>query len=419
MDDLKSRWMQLDRQIATWWRGDMKQATESEILDPEMNKVWFSEEEADKRKKPVEPTLLFLPFPYVSGAGSKEAFPEMYCWDSYFINWGLLHHKQTETVRKHLLNHLFLVLRFGMVLNGNRTYYTTRSQTPLLAQDVWRYYEHSKDTELLYFAYPLLKKQYTGYWDADHHRTPIGLTTNRDLGDPGLRPELAAEAEILDFTPIFGGDVRNCVPIMTNCALVAYTDVLAKIAERIGLKDEAEHWKKSSSTRKALINQYCWDPDRAFYFEYNYVTGQPLEHYSFCAYWTLWAGVADTAQAEALVAQLDRIECAHGVTITDRIYESPHPEFDWLQFQYPAGWPPMQMIIVEALKRYGYTNEAERIAEKFLRLMLRIYEETGELWEKYNVVDGSLELPIERYKTQPFHGWSSAAIADLGRTLFK
>lgn len=419
MESIKQQWTQLDQQIRSWWDGDLKQATEKELRDPEANKVWHSDPEHEQQEQRESFSLMFLPFPYISSAGSEAAFPEMYCWDIYFINAGLLHHGRTDLVYHHLLNHLFQILRFGVVLNGNRTFYTTRSQAPLLAPDVWRYFEKTRDTDFLLFAYPLLKKQYNEYWDADHHRTPIGLTTNRDLGDPSLRPELAAEAEIMDFTPIFGGDVRNCVPILTNCALVRYTQVLGLIAQQIGLKSEAAHWEQVTTERKQRIQKYCWNSDQQFFFEYNYVEGQQLEYYSHCAYWTLWADVATPEQAKALVDQLPRIEFDHGVAMTDRIYPSPHPEFEWLQFEYPAGWPPMQMIMVDALKRAGYPKDAQRIAEKYLRLMLRIHKETGSLWEKYNVVEGNLTFPKERYELPPFHGWSSAAIADLGRSLFE
>ncbi len=416
--DIKEQWRQLDQQVRGWWDGDIKQATEAQIRDPEANKVWYSDAEHQEIEQREEFSLLFLPFPYISAAGSEAAFPEMYCWDTYFINTGLLHHGRTDLVYNHLLNHLFLILRFGKVLNGNRTFYTTRSQTPLLAADVWRYYEKTGDMDLLLLAYPLLKKQYNEYWDADHHRTPIGLATNRDLGDPSLRPELAAEGEIMDFTPIFGGDVRNCVPIQTNCALVMNTEVLHKIASLTGLSKEAAHWLEITNQRKERIREYCWNEEKQFFFEYNYVEARQLEYYSVCAYWTLWAGVATKTQAAAMAKQLHRIECDHGISITDRIYPSPHPEYEWLQFEYPSGWPPMQMITVAALQRYGYNEDAHRIADKYLRLMLKIHDETGYLWEKYNVADGNLSFPKERYKLPRFHGWSSAAIVDLGRVLF-
>ncbi|NUM78586.1 hypothetical protein HUU40_29860, partial [candidate division KSB1 bacterium] len=73
----------------------------------------------------------------------------------------------------------------------------------------------------------------------------------------------------------------------------------------------------------------------------------------------------------------------------------------------------------DALEAYGYIEIAQRLARKFLRLQLDWFDRTGVLWEKYNVVAGNLECPRERYPVVPLHGWSSTAVAYLGRKLFK
>lgn len=417
MNDLYQRWKSLDTLISQWWDEDTRRATEPEILDPRVNRVWIPEG-GEKERNQEEKTLLFLPFPYISGAGSEAAFPEMYCWDVFFVNSGLLLHNRHDIVRNHLLNHLFSILRFGMVLNGNRSYYLTRSQTPLLAQDVWRYYSHTDDLDFLSLAYPLLKQQFLGYWDADHHRTPTGLATCRDLGDPTHRPELAAEAEVLDFTPLFGGDVRRCVPLQINCALVAYLRALARMARALKRADETARWEEEAEQRSRQIRKLCWNPSESFFFEYDFVAQTQIPVFSLCAYWTLWAEVATPDQAEALVTHLQRFAFPHGLAFTDRIYPSPHHEFEWLQWQYPAGWPPMQMMVTDALLNYGYTAEARRHARAFLSLVLEQYAITGKLWEKYNVVEGNLSFPTERYSVPPMHGWASAAVTTLGHLAF-
>lgn len=423
MDRLKNEWTVLDREIRSWWDSDIRKAHEEEIRDPESNRIWYSDEEHKakeaRKESPIEGTLLFLPYPYISSAGSETAFPEMYCWDIYFINRGLLLHERYDIIRNHLKNHLFMIDRFGMVLNGNRTYYRTRSQTPLLAADIWRYYQATKDMDMLYTAYPLLKKEYLHYWNAEHHKTPTGLATNRDLGDPELRPELAAEAEIHDFSPCFDGDVRNCNPLQTNCALVRYADVLSLIAHTLHRPDEEMLWKSDAQTRRNLINKLCWSDAHKFYFDYNYIESRRLPYWSLSAYWTLWADIASDEQAKSLVKHLARFEQPYGLAQTDQQYPSPHPEFEWVQFEYPSGWPPMQMMVVDSLLRYGYADEAKRIARNYLQLILEQYRLTGKLWEKYNVVDGNLEFPKERYTVPPFHGWTSAAVVVFGDLLFK
>lgn len=428
-------WNHLDQKIKTWWNSDTKKSQETEILDPSINKIWYADEKHRQResRQKEPPTLLYLPFPYVSGGGSESAFPEMYGWDTYFINRGLFEHRRYDLVRYHLLNQLFMIERYGMVLNGNRTFYLGRSQLPLHPQSIKRYYQGRKNIDILLRAYPLLKKEFNFYWTAGHHQTRTGLATNRDLRDPNvdsadrsaeiiqenhLRPELAAEAEVLDFTSIFGGDIRQCTPLLTNCALVSYAKTLKWMALEIGLKEESRMWKQRAAERSSRLNALCWDENKGFYFEYNYLKEQKLPFWSLAAYWCMWAGIADKNQAKKLVQNLERFEHRFGVAQTDKAYPSPHAEFEHLQWDYPAGWPPMHIILYDALRAYGYIEEATRIATKFVKLQLDTFHSTGKLWEKYNVVEGNVEVPRERYPVVPLHGWSSASMVYLGRRCF-
>ncbi len=417
MQNLKSSWEILDKEIRGWWDADLRQAQEAEIRDKALNAIWYSDDEhrAREQKNDPEYTLLFLPFPYVSGGGSEAAFPEMYCWDSFFVNLGLIAHERFDLVRQHILNHLFMIQRYGFVLTGNRTYYLSRSQTPLLAESVRRYHQHHPDRDLLCQAYPLLKYEYHHYWLAAHHQTPTGLVTNRDLGDERLRPELAAEAEVTDFTACFDGDVRRCNPLQTNCALVQYAHNLAWMAEELGWREEADAWRSEARQRSARILELCWDESQGFFFEYQFEQQKRLPYWSLGGYWAMWAGVATPQQAQRLVKNLQRFEHDYGLAQTAEAYPSPHPEFEWLQWNYPTGWPPMQLMVIEGLERYGYAEDAARVARKFLTMMIELHQSTGKLWEKYNVVEGNTTLPRERYVSQPLHGWSCAAVVLLGR----
>ncbi|MBK7257235.1 MAG: hypothetical protein IPI01_05410 [Ignavibacteriae bacterium] len=419
---LKDRWQRADALIRTWWDADLRRAGEDEVRDPRCNQVWFVDDEHRAREQKGAAadafTLLYLPFPYVSAGGSEAAFPEMYCWDIPFINRALLLHGRPEIVRHHLLNHLFLIDRYGFVLTGNRTYYLTRSQTPLLADAVVRYVRHTGDRDMLLRSYPSLRHEYECYWTAPPHLTATGLSTNVDAGDTRLRAELAAEAESLDFTPIYDGDIRQCVPLQLNCALVRYEESLAWIAQQIGRPDEEQMWLGRADKRKGLIRQYCWDRAVGFFFEYSMTRAGRLPFWSLAGFWAMWAGVATREDALAMAPHLRRFAFPFGLTETDCAYASPHPEFTWLQWGYPSAWPPSQMIVVEALDRYGLHAEAEEVAGAYVRCQLEEFDRTGKFWEKYNGVEGSSRLPRERTPCVPMHGWSTASVVWLGHRLF-
>ena len=59
-----------------------------------------------------------------------------------------------------------------------------------------------------------------------------------------------------------------------------------------------------------------------------------------------------------------------------------------------------------ALENYGYHDDAMRIAKKYVSLVEDIFESTGNLWEKYNVLEGSINVTNE-YDMPPMMGWSA------------
>ena len=399
--DLQARWQRLDDAVRSWWDGDLRRADEEAVRD-------------DPRK-----TLLFLPWPYISGGGSESAFPEIYGWDTQFTNHALLQHGRKDIVRWHILDQLSQIDRFGMVLNGNRSFYISRGQPPLLPWSVESYLKTTGDEQFALRAYPSLVAEYTNYWNGPSHQTPIGLSTCRDSGSTTLTPALAAECEAgLDFTPIFDGDIRRCVPIHINVALVRYARVLAQLADRLGWHEKADHWHKEAQQRIDRINEYCWDESKGCYFEYDYVRKIRLPYYSLNVFWPLWEGMATESQARRVVSHLELFDQPHGLTFTDRNYPSPHPEYAVNEWAYPEAWPPQQIVVGLALKSNGYAEKAREVSRKYIANVVETWEQTGHLWERYNAVAGGHDVPIERQPSRPLHGFSSAAAVVVGRIAF-
>ena len=399
---LEDRWRALDDRIRAWWDDDLHHATEERVrADP-------------------DGTLLFLPHPYSSAAGAEAAFPEMYGWDTYFINCGLLAHDRPDIVRGHILNQIFLIERYGFVPNGNRTFYLTRSQPPLLGESVRRYVEATGDREVAQRARLALAKEYLHFWDVPPRRTPCGLSTCSDAGDPARRPELAAEAESgRDFTAIYGGDVRRCVPLHVNAALVRTARCLTWLAELLDDDDEATRWTLEADTRARLLRELCWSSEAQTFLQWNWIIEEHLPHRSLDALWVVWCGAATLEQAAAVAEDCTRFLHPAGLAFTEAAHPSPHPEYTWLQWGYPSGWPGEQIIAVEALDQAGRPDLAAEVARRYLTAQLDLYDRTGHLWEKLSVVSGTTDLPRERYATPAFHGWSSASVALLGRRLFE
>src|SRR5262249_40067010 len=90
--------------------------------------------------------LLYLPHRYVVPGGR---FNEMYGWDSYFIQLGLLRAGEIALARDMTDNFLYEITHYGTILNANRTYYLTRSQPPFLTEMILGVFDRTRDRRWL------------------------------------------------------------------------------------------------------------------------------------------------------------------------------------------------------------------------------------------------------------------------------
>ena len=72
-------------------------------------------------------------------------------------------------------------------------------------------------------------------------------------------------------------------------------------------------------------------------------------------------------------------------------------------------------MTVQGLKRYGFEEDARRIQEKYLRLNLRMFEESGCLWEKFDVVAGT--KGVAEYGVEQQMGWTAGVFAAFANDL--
>jgi neutral trehalase len=110
-----------------------------------------------------------------------------------------------------------------------------------------------------------------------------------------------------------------------------------------------------------------------------------------------------------MVKALWRFEEKGGLTTTDDIplNQRVHPGMP-VQWAYPNGWAPLHFLTVKGLERYSYTDDAQRIANKWLRTNLDWYLKNGLFLEKYNVVDPEKPPSKGVYPSQTGFGWTNA-----------
>ncbi len=402
--------------------------------------------------------LLYLPYPYVVPGGR---FNEMYGWDSYFIQVGLLLDGELEMARHMADNFLYEIEYYGTILNANRTYYLTRSQPPFLTQMLLGVYEQTEDRAWLRNAWPAVESYYR-FWTSEPHLTPeTGLSRYWDVGE-GPAPEVIADEkdaqgrthydrvrefyrgnEVTDYdvgrfydrdkdelTPLFykgdrsmresGFDPSNRFgpfnvgivfynPVCLNSLLYVMETEAAEIQEILGDEEAAEVWKGRARERREAVNAYLWDEAAGLYLDYDFESGSRRRYEYATTFYPLWVGLASPQQAARVRENLSLLEAPGGLLTSTRQTGN--------QWDAPFGWAPLQMIAVEGLRRYGYGEDADRLARKFLGMVTKEFEEHGVIVEKYDVVrresDVSAGIQYGYDSNEVGFGWTNAAYLAL------
>lgn len=402
--------------------------------------------------------LLYLPRPYVVPGGR---FNEMYGWDSYFIQVGLLRDGEIEMAKNMADDFIYQVNNYGRILNANRTYYLTRSQPPFFTQMIWGVYEKTHDKKWLENALPAILKCYqlwatephliketalARYWDFGEGPAPEVLSAERDahglthydlvkqyfkthqINDYDLSQYYDKQTDQLTqlfykgdrsmresgFDPSnrfgpFNIDIIHYNPVCLNSLLYLMEQQTAQILDELGKTGESGKWRTLAQQRADRINKLMWDEKDGLYYDYDFVNKR-VRHYPFLTtFYPLWAGIASKEQAARIVKNLPLFERKGGLRTST--YASGN------QWDSPFGWAPLQMIAVDGLRRYGYNSDAERISLEFLGTVKRSYQQQGFIVEKYDVVMGGSNVAQNIHfgysANQAGFGWTNAAYTHL------
>lgn len=362
-------------------------------------------------------TLIGLPYPYIVPSSNKDEdfrFEEQYYWDSYFMALGLTDKLHQPLVEGMLENLIYLFNRFHLIPNASRMYFTGRSQPPLLTSFIFHVYDtYGKDTAWLNSHMAVAEEEYKKVWmNTQHpqwHNVHKGLSRYYDVN---VLHDLAEAESGWDMTPRFERKCLDFLPVDLNALLYKYETDFARAAALSGDHLKVDYWEQKADTRKQAMNELMWAKLRGFWFDYNYQRELLGDIWSLAGYYTMWAGMCSDEQAKRLVENLDMFEKAGGLTTTSRPFIDTGLLFGSLkaQWAYPNGWAPLQYMVVEGLRRYGYHDEAKRIASKWVTCNINWFDTHGVFLEKYNVVN-TKKMPIEGvYPSQTGFGWTNAVL---------
>ncbi|WVQ70013.1 uncharacterized protein L199_008237 [Kwoniella botswanensis] len=182
----------------------------------------------------------------------------------------------------------------------------------------------------------------------------------------------------------------------------------------------SKHWFERAAKRKEIMDELCWNDGHGMYFDYDTKAKKQARYESATALWPLWAGCASENQALKLVRYaLPKLEVAGGlVSGTEEsrgIISLDRPNRQW---DYPYAWPPHQIMAWVGLERYGFVDDAARLAYRWIYMMtLSFVDFNGIVPEKFDAVELSHMVDAEygnqgtdfRYVPREGFGWMNSA----------
>jgi alpha,alpha-trehalase len=388
-------------------------------------------------------SLLPLKKPYIVPGGR---FREIYYWDSYFTALGLVESGNIALAESMLSNFLDLQSSYGCIPNGNRSYYLSRSQPPILGLlvELLLPYQQNKqkfitthiiaiEAEYKFWMKGIELGSDEGYESGRVVKMPDGSLLNRYWDDnTSPRPESYREdIELLssskpDDTEFFYRNIRaacesgwdfsarwlsddhslasirttRILPVDLNCLLYKQEKLLAQYHETLGNEASSLVYVKYAATRKAAIQRYMWSELHGFYMDYDLDKKSKSLVKSVAGVLPLFVELADSNQAEQISEVIENEFLQQGGLVTTAIETGQ-------QWDSPNGWAPLHWFAVKGLMKYEKKCLALTIKNRWLNTVESYFQQTGKIMEKYNVCQQSHKAEGGEYNVQEGFGWTN------------
>ncbi|GAA2176263.1 alpha,alpha-trehalase [Agrococcus versicolor] len=388
-------------------------------------------------------SLIDVPRPYPVPGGR---FRELYYWDTYFSMLGLAASGRHEHIRDALASFASLIERYGHVPNGNRTYYLSRSQPPMLACMVELAERHGAADPLDMLH--ALRREHTWwvegadalragethrhcvampdgavlqrYWDdrdtprEESYREDVATARGSDRPAHEVYRDLrAGAASGWDFSSRWNdepddlGTIRttSIVPVDLNAFLLVLERLLARLSEADGDVTSAAAFAEMADARAAAIDRWLWSEEEGVFLDYDLQLGGLRASLNGACVAPLFVGCASVEQAA-------RTEQAVRARLLRRggFGTSEHETGD--QWDRPNGWAPLQWLAIEGFRRYDLPL-GDDIRTRWLATVQAVFDREHKLVEKYEISgDGDLGGGGE-YELQDGFGWTNGVTAAL------
>ncbi len=188
----------------------------------------------------------------------------------------------------------------------------------------------------------------------------------------------------------------------------------ADIYEVWGESEQAQKLRSKANELYQRFNEQFWIEDEGFYCLGLDGNKQQIQSITSNPGHLLWSGIVPPERVPKLVQRLfqEDMWCGWGV----RTLSNQNPAYNPISYQLGSVWPHDNAFIAAGLKRYGYHQEANRIAEGIFAAAS--YFESQQMPELFAGIERQPEsFPVPYPDANVPQAWAAGAICLLIRTM--
>ena len=258
-------------------------------------------------------------------------------------------------------------MRFGadasLVLGGRNVYYGTADATPLFVVMMGELSRWGIDRDQVEAMIPNVDRALA--W-VEHHGDRDGdgfveyqRATERGLANQGWK-------DSWDGVNFADGRIARGPIALCEVQGYVYAAYLARacLCVDFGDPDGARHWRERAARLKERFNERFWLPDRGYYAIALDGDKRPVDALTSNIGHCLWSGIVDEDKAGQVAEALLSPSMFTGWGV--RTLASDMGAYNPMSYHNGSVWPHDNALVAHGLMRYGFVDEARRVATAVL-----------------------------------------------------
>jgi glycogen debranching enzyme len=320
----------------------------------------------------------------------------------------------TEEEPGRILHEVRLGVEAGLSLGGGSTYYGTVDATPLFVVLLGELARWGADPQEVADLLPHADRALE-WVRGNADRDPAGFVRYQRATDRGLANQGWKDS----WDGITFADGRLPEPPIALCEVQGYVydayRTRAWLARIRGEGELAAMWDDRAAGLKQAFNERFWLPDRGWFALALDRDDRPVDACASNMGHCLWSGIVDEDKAPMVVEHLLSEEMFTGWGV--RTLSTAMGAYDPVSYHNGSVWPHDNAFIVAGLVRYGFVQEAQRVAEAVLEAAQHFGGRLPELFCGFAA--GEYPEPVPYPTSCSPQAWAAAAPVHLVRTLLR